>query len=85
MSEKEEINIVETLMNIQTSVSRIDERTKKIDSTYEKADKAYSLAKKNEENINGIQEQNKWTMRTAITAIVIPFGLVLVEYFITKV
>lgn len=82
MIEKEEINITEMLIEIKERLVRVETNTQHLDSTAIKASKAYSMAKENQKDIEDLNDRSKWTQRTAITAILIPIGLFLLNKFI---
>ena len=69
------------LIDIRERLARVEENTSNLDSTAIKASKAYSIAKENQKDITDLNERSKWAQRTAITAILIPIGLFLLNKF----
>ncbi|KRL02532.1 hemolysin XhlA family protein [Liquorilactobacillus capillatus] len=82
MQEKEDVNVIELLMDIQQRLAKVETNTSGLNKIGEKADKAYAMSKQNAEDIKDIKSDNKWNWRTTIVAIVIPIALYLVEKFI---
>lgn len=78
-SDKDDLNVTEMLIDIRERLARVEENTSNLDSTATKASKAYSIAKENQRDIADLNDRSKWTQRTAITAILIPLGLFLIE------
>ena len=80
-NDKDDLNVTEMLIDIRERLARVEENTSNLDSTAIKASKAYSIAKENQKDIEDLNDRSKWTQRTAITAILIPIGLFLLNKF----
>ncbi|BCX29539.1 hypothetical protein LTWDN19_19020 [Latilactobacillus curvatus] len=80
-NDKDDLNVTEMLIDIRERLARVEENTSNLDSTAIKANKAYSMAKENKKDITDLNERSEWTQRTAITAILIPIGLFLLNKF----
>jgi hypothetical protein len=63
LEEKFEIEVLTRLAVIE---SKIDDYK----NIKEKSEEAYNLAKRNEEEINKIEDRNKWLWRTALGALI---------------
>lgn len=81
MPEKDEVNVMQTLMTMGERLARIEANTQGLHHTDRTAVEALNKATKNEEDIKTIHDRSQWTMRMAITAIIIPVGLFLFERF----
>jgi hypothetical protein len=81
MAEKDEVNVVELLMDIQQRLAKVETNTSGINHTTKRADDAYTLAKQNEEDIKTIKSNSQWWTRTMWVAVVLPIALFIVENF----
>lgn len=71
-------------MDIKERLSRVEANTNGLATLEQKVDDAYSLSKQNKQDIEDLRESSRWTTRTAIVAVIIPFGLFLLERFLIK-
>lgn len=84
MADREDVNELELLMDIQQRLTRVEANTSGVSDTMKLADKAYTLSKQNEADVNKLQENSQWWSRTMWVAIILPVVLFLIESFWLK-
>ena len=84
MAEKEDVNVIDLLMDIQQRLVKVETNTSGVNETTKKADEAYTLAKQNEADIKDLKSNSQWWSRTMWVAIILPVALFIVENFLMK-
>lgn len=81
---KDDVNVIELLMDIQQRLAKVEANTSGVSDTARKADEAYQLSKQNEQDIADLKSNSQWWSRTMWVAILLPLTLFIVENFFMK-
>ena len=86
MTEKDEVNVVQMLIDLKSDVSEVKADVKNLKKQNERMDNALKLIDKHDEqiknntdDINDIKDSTKWLSRTMWVAILLPLILMLIE------
>ncbi|WP_125710063.1 hemolysin XhlA family protein [Lacticaseibacillus porcinae] len=82
MPDKEEVNVMQTLMTMGERLARIEANTAGLHHTDRTAVEALNQSQQNTEDIKQIKSQSQWSFRTAITAVLIPIAIYLFQTFV---
>ncbi|MCP0886920.1 hemolysin XhlA family protein [Ligilactobacillus sp. WILCCON 0076] len=84
MPEKDDVNVIGLLMDIQQRLAKVETNTSGINDTAKKAEDAYNLSKQNESDINDLKSNSTWWQRTMWVAIILPVALFLIEQLLAN-
>lgn len=82
MADKDDINVVETLMTIREDIASINTKLDDMGDTDKKADRALAKAVENEHRIAQISLIQNWVIALLITGIIVPVIVDLIDKYI---
>lgn len=82
MADKDDINVVETLMTIREDIASINTKLDDMGDTDKKADRALAKAVENEHRIAQISLIQNWVIALLITGIIVPVVVDLIDKYI---
>lgn len=82
MADKDDINVVETLMTIREDIASINTKLDDMGNTDKKADCALSKAVENEHRIAQISLIQNWVIALLITGIIVPVIVDLIDKYV---
>ncbi|QYH53446.1 hypothetical protein [Liquorilactobacillus nagelii] len=81
---KDDVNVIELLMDIQQRLAKVEVNTSGVNDTARKTEETYQLSKQNEQDIKDLKSNSQWWSRTMWVAILLPLALFVVENFFMK-
>lgn len=82
MSDKDDINVVETLMTIREDIASINTKLDDMGNTDKKAERALAKAVENEHRIAQISLIQNWVIALLITGIIVPIIVDLIDKYV---
>lgn len=82
MADKDDINVVETLMTIREDIASINTKLDDMGDTDKKADRALAKAVENEHRIAQISLIQNWVIALLVTGIIVPVVVDLIDKYI---
>lgn len=82
MADKDDINVVETLMTIREDIASINTKLDDMGNTDKKAERALAKAVENEHRIAQISLIQNWVIALLITGIIVPIIVDLIDKYV---
>ncbi|MDH5105992.1 hemolysin XhlA family protein [Lentilactobacillus diolivorans] len=74
-----EINVTETLMEINERLARVETKMDNLNSADDKAERALQISQDNTRDISNLKTVIYWEIAVIVTGVVVPLGIYVLE------